>query len=263
MRRPIASNRGRPIAQQEIRLEWQATGDYALLLLERGPDRSRRATRIRLRRGHDRPSALCTKCTQACSPSTVSRSGVAAVSSIAGVHRTPTKAGMSRSGTDSPYRPTPNIGGCQVSSQPSQTASVPHQGNMPEQPVLRQDQSVSARLSVCEHLGPTFAPPPDSTAQTPNGRAHADPASVKRYCSEPNRAGGWLDSLGNDLSDPHHLITVRAAEPAWARLFSIWAPNLKAWRGQRKAPSLRLLLLDQATPSRIPVAEAERRREKY
>jgi len=39
--------------------------------------------------------APCTKCTQACSPSTVSRSGVAAVSSIAGVHRTPTKAGMS------------------------------------------------------------------------------------------------------------------------------------------------------------------------
>ena len=31
-----------------MRLEWQATGDYALLLLERGPDRSRRATGIRL-----------------------------------------------------------------------------------------------------------------------------------------------------------------------------------------------------------------------
>jgi hypothetical protein len=34
----------------------------------------------------------------------------------------------------------------------------------------------------------------------------------------PNRAGGWLNSLGNDRSDPHHLITVRATESAWARL---------------------------------------------
>jgi hypothetical protein len=59
------------------------------------------------------------------------------------------------------------------------------------------------------HLGPTFAPPPDSTAETLNGRASALPASVKRDRPEPNRAGGWLDSLGNDRSDPHHLITVR------------------------------------------------------
>ena len=66
--------------------------------------------------------APCTKCTQACSPSTVSRSGVAAVSSIAGVHRTPTKAGMSRSGTDSPYRPTPNLRGCELTNG-QQTAS--------------------------------------------------------------------------------------------------------------------------------------------
>jgi hypothetical protein len=53
------------------------------------------------------------------------------------------------------------------------------------------------------HLGPTFAPPPDSTAETLNGRASALPASVKRDRPEPNRAGGWLDSLGNDRSDPH------------------------------------------------------------
>jgi hypothetical protein len=42
----------------------------------------------------------------------------------------------SRSGTDSPYRPTPNFGGCRPAH--SQTASVPHRGNMTQQPVMRQ-----------------------------------------------------------------------------------------------------------------------------
>ena len=47
---------------------------------------------------------------------------MAAVSSIAGVHRTPTKAVMSRSGTDSPYRPTPNQEAKELTSR-SPTAS--------------------------------------------------------------------------------------------------------------------------------------------
>jgi hypothetical protein len=58
---------------------------------------------------------------------------------------------MRRSGTDSPYRPTPNIGGCELANS-QQTASFPHPANMTQHPMLRQDQSASTRLSICRNL---------------------------------------------------------------------------------------------------------------
>jgi hypothetical protein len=77
---------------------------------------------------------------------------------------------MSRSGTDSPYRPTPNIRGRELANG-QQTASFPHAENMPQQPVLRQEESASTRLSLCRNFGPTVASLPDSTTETLNGRA--------------------------------------------------------------------------------------------
>jgi hypothetical protein len=88
---------------------------------------------------------------------------------------------------------------------------------MTQQPVSRQEQSASARLSVRRNLARLLL------HRSIRPRRHPMVAPVRilhRYrgtALAPNRAGGWLHSLGNDRSDPHHLITVRATESAWAR----------------------------------------------
>jgi hypothetical protein len=109
---------------------------------------------------------------------------------------------MSRSGTDSPYRPAPNrLPATPRTSQPPPT----HRRHMTQQPVSRQGQSVSARLSVRRNL------PRLLLHRSIRPRRHPMVAPVpilNQYrdtalSPKPGQAGG-LNSLGNDRSDSHH-----------------------------------------------------------
>ena len=86
---------------------------------------------------------------------------------------------ISRSGTDSPYRPTPNPGGQPSKEQPAASHTAETHDSAAR---------VAARIK-CFHtfkctprLGPTVASTPDLTSETPNGRAGA---LLHRYRGRP------------------------------------------------------------------------------
>jgi hypothetical protein len=126
---------------------------------------------------------------------------------------------MSRSGTDSPYRPTPNRR-LSANPQPSKAASVPHRRSMTRQPVLRQEKSISARLSVCRNLARLLLHRPIRPRRHPMVAPPAGPAAVQATAL-PQQVGGWLNSLGSDRSGPHHCSRGRSYRAG---------PSLIIWR---------------------------------
>jgi len=107
--------------------------------------------------------------------------------------------GVGRSGTDSPYRPTPNIGGCQLSPAASQTTSFPHRGNMTRQS-CRDKTKMFYTFKCMPQLGTTFALSFNSGPE-PLKKSHCQ----LRFSVPESEvgAGGWfLSSCATAVSPP-------------------------------------------------------------